>query len=120
MHGLTTKYIAKRALRGSVPKEILERKKVGFPVPYESWMRGELKEWLRGILLDRKTVARGYFRKAAIERLISEDADSGKYSKELFSLAVLELWHREFLEKERSPSPDLSDSTERLAATAWQ
>jgi asparagine synthase (glutamine-hydrolysing) len=120
VHGFTTKYIAKRALRGSVPKEILERKKVGFPVPYESWMRGELKDWLRGILLDRKTIARGYFRKAAIERLISEDADSGRYSKELFSLAVLELWHREFLGKDLPPSPDLSDSTERLAVTAWQ
>lgn len=97
LRGLTTKYVARRALRTRIPKEILRRKKVGFPVPYENWMRGELKGWLSGILLDRDTLARGYFRRSAIERLISENADSGCYSKELFSLAVLELWHREFL-----------------------
>ncbi len=116
VRGLTTKYIARRALRTRVPKEILERKKVGFPVPYEYWMRGALKDWLSGILLDRETLARGYFRKSAIERLISENVDFGRYSKELFSLAVLELWHREFLGKERLPSARSSDPAERFPA----
>ena len=116
VRGLTTKYIAKRALRARVPKEILKRKKVGFPVPYEHWMRGALKDWLSGILLDWETLARGYFRKSAIERLISENLDSGRYAKELFSLAVLELWHREFLGKERFPLPQSSDTTGRLPA----
>ena len=99
LRGLTTKYLAKRALRKRLPKEILERKKAGFPVPYESWIRGALKGWLNGILLDRDTLSRGYFRRNAIEKLIAENADSGRYAKELFSLAVLELWHREFLVK---------------------
>jgi asparagine synthase (glutamine-hydrolysing) len=116
VRGLTTKYVAKRALRRRIPREILDRKKVGFPVPYGSWMRGALKGWLCGILLDRETLARGYFRRSAIERLISEDADCGTYSKELFSLAVLELWHREFLGKVQFSSQHSSDSVERFAA----
>jgi asparagine synthase (glutamine-hydrolysing) len=115
LHGLTTKYIAKKALRTRVPEEILERKKVGFPVPYENWMRGSLKDWLSGVLLDRETVARGYFRKTTIEGLISENTGSGRYSKELFSLAVLELWHREFLGKQRFSSSHSLSRVEHFA-----
>jgi hypothetical protein len=48
--------------------------------------------------LDGKTIGRGYFKKAGIENLIAADLASGGHSKELFSLAVLELWHRAFLD----------------------
>lgn len=97
VHGFETKYIAKRALSLKVPRAIVERKKAGFPVPYESWMRNELRGWLSGILLDRETLSRGYFQRKTIERMIADDQQNGGYSKELFSLAVLEIWHREFL-----------------------
>jgi asparagine synthase (glutamine-hydrolysing) len=109
--GFSLKYILKRALSKRVPRAILKRKKAGFPVPYESWMRGDLKNWLNGILLDRETSARGYFCKSTVEKILSENASSGKYSKELFSLAVLELWHRQFLGDER-PSTSGVDSPE--------
>jgi asparagine synthase (glutamine-hydrolysing) len=97
VRGFTTKYIAKAALQSSVPREILRRKKAGFPVPYERWLRTELKGWLQDVLLDRRTIARGYFRRSSVEALIAENSHSGKYAKELLSLAVLELWHRSFL-----------------------
>jgi asparagine synthase (glutamine-hydrolysing) len=101
IRGFTTKYIAKKALSGSVPREILHRKKAGFPVPYERWLRFDLKDWVRDLLLDSRTTARGYFQKAAVERMLADDIRSGGYSKEIFDLIVLELWHREFLEKGR-------------------
>ena len=101
VRGFTTKYIVKKILDDRVPQDILRRRKAGFPVPYESWLRTDLRDWLHGILLDGKTLARGYFERGCIERLISEDLRSGGYSKELFSLVTLELWHRAFLEKER-------------------
>jgi asparagine synthase (glutamine-hydrolysing) len=97
VRGLATKYFAKRALKRHVPPEILNRKKAGFPVPYASWLRTDMREWLRDILLDRTTLERGYFQKACVEHLIGENVRTGAYSKELFCLAVLELWHRTFL-----------------------
>jgi asparagine synthase (glutamine-hydrolysing) len=98
VHGFTTKYILKKVLSNRVPQEILNRKKVGFPVPYNAWLRNDLKDWIRDLLLDRETLQRGYFNRDCIERLISQNtALGGSYSKEVFSLAVLELWHREFL-----------------------
>lgn len=100
VRGLTTKYIAKRCLSQQVPKEILHRKKVGFPVPYEEWLRTDLREFVRDILLDRETVSRGYFTEQGVEKLLKENVDSGAHTKDIFSLVVLELWHREFLTRD--------------------
>jgi asparagine synthase (glutamine-hydrolysing) len=97
VRGLTTKYIAKKVLSDKVPREILQRKKVGFPVPYSSWLRGDLRDWLQDLLLDSRTLSRGYFKKECIEYLLAENLRTGAYSKEVFTLAVMELWHREFL-----------------------
>ncbi len=99
VRGFTTKYLAKMALRHRVPREILERKKVGFPVPYDSWMRTELKDWIRDLLLDRRTLERGYFNRNCIERIIREDLQFQSHPKEILSLVSLELWHREFVDR---------------------
>jgi len=100
LKGFTLKYIWKKALSKRVPEAILKRKKAGFPVPYESWLRNEFRDDIRGILTDRKTLQRGYFQKAAIEQLMKSNAERGLYSKEVFSLVTLELWHRMFLDCE--------------------
>jgi len=95
------KYIWKKALSKRVPTSILKRKKAGFPVPYEFWLRNNFKDQVRDILTDRKTIERGYFKKTAIEKLIGSNSDSGTYSKEIFSLVALELWHRMFFDGEK-------------------
>lgn len=103
----TTKYIAKTALRKRVPQEILDRKKVGFPVPFSSWMRIELKDYVSDVLLDSKTVSRGYFKKKAVEDLINVQRATGRLSKEVLSLISLELWHRAFLTGENQIPSEL-------------
>jgi asparagine synthase (glutamine-hydrolysing) len=103
VNGFTTKYIAKRALQNRVPQEILDRKKVGFPVPYANWLRKDLKDWVQGILLDRETLSRGYFDRGGIENLIRMNSDSGEFSKEILSLVSLELWNRAFLTGGQAP-----------------
>jgi len=116
VRGLTTKYIVKTALQNRLPKEILQRKKAGFPVPYELWLRTELKDWLQDILLDRETLSRGYFKKPAIEKLVVKDSQQGGHSKELLSLAALELWHRAFLKNETVDPDEASDPVLSVAA----
>jgi asparagine synthase (glutamine-hydrolysing) len=100
LNGFNLKYVWKKALSKRVPDSILKRKKAGFPVPYEFWLRNNLKDQIREILTDRKTMERGYFQRAAVEKLIDANSDSGTYSKEVFSLVALELWHRMFLDGE--------------------
>jgi asparagine synthase (glutamine-hydrolysing) len=103
IRGLTTKYLAKRALRHRVPKAILNRRKAGFPVPYESWLRKEMRDWVNDVLFDRTTTNRGYFSASAVRNLLARNETSGGYGKEIFSLVSLELWQRAFLE----PQPAL-------------
>ena len=110
VRGNTTKYIAKKALSSRVPKPILDRRKAGFPVPYESWLANGMKPWVRDVLFDSKTVNRGYFSRTAIEDLVTRNELSGNCGKEIFSLVTLELWHRELLEGQyagpaQDPSP---------------
>lgn len=109
VRGWTMKYLAKRALRGHVPDEILSRRKAGFPVPYEYWLRNSLRKWVSEILLDSKTLSRGYFKRGAIEELMKRSLGGPGYSKEIFSLAVLELWHRAFVDREISTSAQNGD-----------
>ena len=98
LKGFTLKYIWKKALARRVPSAILRRKKAGFPVPYESWLRNECRDQVHEILTDRRTSQRGYFQKAAIEKLVRTNNERGGFSKEVFSLVTLELWHRMFLD----------------------
>lgn len=99
VHGFTTKYLAKKALRNRIPKPILDRRKVGFPVPYESWLRKDLRGWVHEVLFDRTTTNRGYFATSSVRKLLAHNDASAGYSKEIFSLLTLELWHRTFLEQ---------------------
>ena len=96
VHGFTTKYLAKKALSRRVPQEIINRKKTGFPVPYESWLRTDLNSWLRDLLFSQRAMERGYFDRSGVESLFLKNSETGAYSKEIFCLAVLELWHRIF------------------------
>ncbi len=106
VHRFTTKYLAKRALRHRVPKEILERKKVGFPVPYESWMRNELKDWVRDVLFGSEAMSRGYFQRSCIEKIVADDQKFHSYPKEVLSLVALELWHQAFARQSPTAAPE--------------
>lgn len=99
VRGVTLKYIAKKVLAKRVPQAILDRKKTGFPVPYSSWMRNELKEWLFDTVLNGRSLTGAYFNRHAVEQVLDEHTRTGRYAKETFSLAVLELWHQAFLQK---------------------
>ena len=101
LKGFTGKYLLKKALSNRIPKEIRNRKKAGFPVPYGSWLRNDLKDLVWTVLTDRKTLNRGYFRKDAVEKLLQENSNGCDYSKDIFSLLSLELWQRTFLDGEK-------------------
>jgi asparagine synthase (glutamine-hydrolysing) len=101
LKGFTPKYILKKAMAQKIPKEILNRKKAGFPVPYEGWLRNDMKKVVWDVLTDRRTIERGYFRKESVEEMLRANSNGANYSKEIFSLLNLELWQRTFLEREQ-------------------
>lgn len=96
VQGRNTKRVLKAAFSKVLPPEILHRKKAGFPVPIASWLENELADRVKEILLDESTLRRGYFQKKSLERLLGQTKVSQDWSNQVFSLLVLEFWHREF------------------------
>jgi asparagine synthase (glutamine-hydrolysing) len=92
--------LKKLAERVGVPSEVLNRPKQGFALPLEHWMRCELKEFVKSILLDSQTLSRGYFNAAGIRRMLDEHLQGRRdHSPRLWRLLIFELWHRNFLQK---------------------
>jgi asparagine synthase (glutamine-hydrolysing) len=99
LSGLTTKRVLRESMKGLLPASILNRPKMGFPVPITRWSRSEWKKPLLGILLDHRTRERGIIDTAAVERLFTEHSagriDAGD---RIWSLVNLELWYRTFID----------------------
>jgi asparagine synthase (glutamine-hydrolysing) len=96
----TKKYILKKlAERLGIPTELLHRPKQGFALPLVDWMRSELKSQFLDLLLEPKTLQRGYFKPKAVQSLVKEHL-TGRRNRSgvLWRMLVLELWHRNFLE----------------------
>jgi asparagine synthase (glutamine-hydrolysing) len=94
------KWALKRAMASALPEPILTRPKMGFGVPLGDWLRGELRETARDLLLGPRFRQRGLFRPAEVARLL-EEHDSGRRdrSARLWALMVLELWMREWMDR---------------------
>jgi asparagine synthase (glutamine-hydrolysing) len=104
VRGRQKKWILREALRGWLPDEILDRPKQGFSVPVSAWFRDELSDLAQSVLLDRRSLDRGYFRAGAVEALLARHrAGTADEGKRLWSLFVLELWHREFVDHASVP-----------------
>jgi asparagine synthase (glutamine-hydrolysing) len=99
LSGATTKYIFKRAVRHLLPPMLIDRPKKGFSVPLDHWFRHELKDMAYGLLLDRRTIERGYFHQYAIKRMLDEHVGRVyNWADQLWNLLALELWHRMFID----------------------
>jgi asparagine synthase (glutamine-hydrolysing) len=67
------------------------------------WLRRELRAPVEDVLLSDRAETRGYFKKSGVERLLKANARCGKYSKEVFCLLMVELWHKEFARSQDRP-----------------
>lgn len=97
VRGWQLKRVLKAALHQSIPKEIIKRKKAGFPVPYNQWMRKEIKDFVFDTMLANDAASHSYFCKRAICTLLDSHMRGDGCAKEVFSLLVFELWHRQFM-----------------------
>lgn len=99
IHKGTLKYFLKQASSDLLPAEVIQRKKLGFGLPIELWLRGDLKEMTYDMLLDKRAIERGYFRREKIEALLTEHM-TGKcnHCYRIWNLLCLELWFKAYEE----------------------
>jgi asparagine synthase (glutamine-hydrolysing) len=103
LSGFSTKRILRDAVKDVLPREILGRPKMGFPVPFASWIRGEWSDVVRDVLLDRRSRERGVISPSAVERLLAASSDSktawtDQDADAVWALFNLELWYRTFID----------------------
>src|SRR3954464_15074243 len=101
LNGWTTKRVLREAVKGLLPESILNRPKMGFPVPFANWTRGGWNGVARDVLLDRRSRERGILDPQAVDRLlIDHAAGRTEGGDRIWSLLNLELWHRTFIDQE--------------------
>ncbi|HEX4346653.1 MAG TPA: asparagine synthase (glutamine-hydrolyzing) [Vicinamibacterales bacterium] len=99
LSGLTTKRVLREAMKGVLPRSILERPKLGFPVPFSHWLRGGWNDVARDVLLDRRSCERGVIDPAAVSSLLADHAAGRTNAGDrIWSLLNLELWYRTFID----------------------
>ena len=102
LKGWRTKHILKRALRGLVPDDILNRRKQGFGVPLGIWMRGALREALETRLDPRKVARVGLFDPRTTATLVAEHVSGARdHQKVLWALLMFDAWRERYLPGER-------------------
>ena len=105
LHGKTTKVAFKDSLRPWLPDHILDRPKMGFGVPLGDWFRGALRDLPAEILLDPRSLERGYFREEGLRAIIDRHRSGAEdTSNKIWALIQLELWHRTYVDAAR-PAP---------------
>jgi asparagine synthase (glutamine-hydrolysing) len=93
------KRFLKTAFADRLPPEILHRRKHGFQVPVDEWLRGPLRDVARTALSPAALAVHGFFAAPVVTRMLDEhEARRRNWSKEIFTLLVFQMWHRRWFE----------------------
>ncbi len=96
-----TKALLREAVGDLIPKEILNRKKMGFPVPVSAWLRNRFWSVVEEFVLSPRTLARGHFNSVFLKSMAQEHRQ-GKFDHgdRLWLLINFEMWQRIFIDGE--------------------
>lgn len=95
------KTVLRKAMMDFMPEKIINRKKQGFSAPDESWYRGENAEYVKELLLNKKTVSSEYINEKFIRRIVDEHINKKiNHRLLIWSLMNFEHWCRIFLKGE--------------------
>jgi asparagine synthase (glutamine-hydrolysing) len=115
LSGFTTKRVLRESMKGLLPESILNRPKMGFPVPFAGWTRGAWNNVAREVLLDRRSRERGVIDPPAVDALLRDHAAGRTEGGDrIWSLLNLELWHRTFIDGDgiqTLPGPSKAEGT---------
>ena len=93
------KRLLRRAVADLVPAPILRRRKRGFGLPLRRWMKGDLAGMVNDVLRSRAARERGLFEPREVERLLAAMDTERDAPDRVWTLLVLELWFREFIDR---------------------
>ncbi len=101
LRGGTTKWILREAMKGILPTEILNRPKMGFPVPVGNWFRHSFKHIVEDYVLSERSLSRGIFNADFVNSLVQRHNAGENHDERIWSLVNFELWQRQFIDGEK-------------------
>lgn len=99
------KNVLRKAMMDFIPENIINRKKQGFSAPDESWYRGENADYVKELLLNKKTVSSEFINPKFVEKIVTEHVDQRiNHRLLIWSLMNFEWWCRLFLDNQKFDS----------------
>jgi asparagine synthase (glutamine-hydrolysing) len=97
-HNGEKKYILKELVHKYIPREMMERPKMGFAIPIMTWMKTSFKEIIYSYLNDDFIARQGIFDKKHISRIVQGFYNGNHASPEkLWYLLVFQLWYKQWI-----------------------
>ncbi|HVC37702.1 MAG TPA: asparagine synthase (glutamine-hydrolyzing) [Gammaproteobacteria bacterium] len=87
-----SKWILRQALYRRVPRELVERPKMGFGVPIDHWLRGPLREWAENLLDEKRLTSQGLLTPAPIRERWKAHLEGANWAYPLWNVLMLQAW----------------------------
>ncbi|HKZ47792.1 MAG TPA: asparagine synthase-related protein, partial [Thermoplasmata archaeon] len=97
VRGMTLKYLPRKALAGMLPKDVIDHKKMGFPVPIATWFRGPLRGWVERQLDEAAVAAAGVLDPTAVRSKLDAQMRGRGNAERLWMLLNVQRWAVTFL-----------------------
>lgn len=104
----TPKYLLKKLAARHLPREMVSRRKRELALPLAQWLRNDLAEPVKELLLDGEILKQGWFESVVVENVLEQHRSGAKdHTHRIWSLLWLELWHRLFITRTLQPEDGL-------------
>ena len=88
-----TKWLLREVLYKHVPKDLIERPKMGFAVPLAEWLRGPLRDWAESLLDEKRLHQEGFFNVEFVRDKWSEHISGRRnWSHQLWNVLMFQAW----------------------------
>jgi asparagine synthase (glutamine-hydrolysing) len=100
-----TKWLLRQLLYQHVPKELVERPKMGFSAPIARWLREELRDWAGDLLSEQHLRSQSLFEPGQVSRILDQHfSGSHDHSHKLWTLLMFQQWHANQRAGQQTPS----------------
>lgn len=100
IRGSIPKWILRESMKNVLPERILNRKKVGFPVPFGNWFRNEWKSVIDEFLLSPRARGRGIFNEKTVADLVLRHTKGENHTMRIWFLLNFEIWQRIYFDRD--------------------
>ena len=105
VRGTETKWITRQAMGDLLPREVLNKKKMGFNPPLPQWINGELRPVIQKFLSPENLQRRGIFRPEAVQKLVRDHQENRRDNAlKIWALLMVEVWQRMYIDNESEES----------------